>query len=146
MKSTLILLFLSFSVSFSQQVINIPTFFVQNGNLYEGLGAHDQRFTEFKKGHKCIVIDYLGRNHYKVQYKKWIGYVMSEDLSINNELKEFVRVYEENEKKRKEQEKIKRELEIQTQIKKREDERLERKKKRILLLELEKWKEKSMKG
>ena len=75
--------------------LNIQTKFNQYGALYETISKNSQEKAQFNKGQKCLVKSYLGNNKFKIEYKKWLGYVSYEYLVINEELEEVVKKYEE---------------------------------------------------
>ena len=98
------LCFLLFSLSLYSQEINIPTQFSQKGTLYKSLDKSknklSQPLTEFKENQKCTVIDYLGRDNYKVQYKDWEGLVTIDDLLVNEEMMDLYYDYQEKQRAR----------------------------------------------
>lgn len=75
--------------------LNIQTKFRQYGGLLETSSRNALMIAQFNKGQKCLVKSYLGNNKFKIEYKKWVGYVTSEYLVINEELEEAVKKYEE---------------------------------------------------
>ncbi len=74
---------------------NIQTKFKQYGILYENSRSDSSIRAQFNKGQKCSVLNYLGDNIFKVEYKKWVGFVTSEYLVLNNELEDIMRNFEE---------------------------------------------------
>ena len=78
--------------------INIQTKFVQYGSLRENIKNKSLSIAQFNKGQKCIVIGYYGKNQYKIIYKKWIGYVTSKYLDVNDQMKDVVKRYKEIQK------------------------------------------------
>jgi hypothetical protein len=78
------------------QVLNIQTKFKNYGPLLEDAKINSKSISQFNKGQKCLVLSYHGNEIYKIQYKKWHGYVMSKYLVINTEMNNAVKAYKEN--------------------------------------------------
>ena len=76
--------------------LNIQTKFRQYGSLFETSIRNSPMIAQFNKGQKCLVKSYLGNNKFKIEYKKRVGYVTSEDLVINDELESIIKKYKEN--------------------------------------------------
>lgn len=129
------LLVFLFSFSFGQEV-NIKTEFILRGDLMESLSGSAQRFTQFKKRDECVVLEYLGRNNFKVKYRKWIGYVKTHDLYINDEIKLLVKVHEDKQRKIKEENEKLKELEAIELIRKLDEEKRLKKIKEDSILEI----------
>ncbi|MFI1743663.1 hypothetical protein [Thalassobellus sediminis] len=96
--------FLLFSLSLFSQEVSIPTQFSQEGNLYKNLNRNTnqltQSLTEFKENQKCFVIDFLGRDNYKVKFKDWEGIVKIDDLLVNEEMMDLYYDYQNKERDR----------------------------------------------
>ncbi|MGG5486502.1 hypothetical protein [Gaetbulibacter sp. PBL-D1] len=112
------LIFVNFSIS---QEANIETIFIKKGDLLDKPGPDGLRYTQYRKGDKCIVLEYFKGSYYKVKYKKWVGFVSYYDLKINDELENLVIEFNRSRKQKIEterrvrdsiekQEKIKREI------------------------------------
>ena len=71
--------------------LNIQTKFKQYGDLFETTNVNSPVKAQFNKGKKCIVKSYLGNGNFKIQYKKWVGYVTSDYLVINDELEAVIK-------------------------------------------------------
>ncbi len=93
----LLFYFLCFSYVFSQETL-IATKFIEEGNLFENIEKPDVLYIQFKKNHKCFVIDYLGRNTYKVKFKDFSGFVSDDFLDINEEMMDLYYDFEEKER------------------------------------------------
>ncbi|MGZ0015564.1 hypothetical protein [Yeosuana sp. AK3] len=76
------------------QELNIQTKFIQYGSLFENSNRNSPMLAQFNKGQKCVVINYLGQNKYKIKYKYFIGYVTSEYLAINDKMRLVKKQYE----------------------------------------------------
>jgi len=76
------------------QELNIQTKFSQYGSLFENSNRNSPMLSQFNKGQKCVVLRYLGLNKYKIKYKHWTGYVTSEYLVINDEMRLVKKQYE----------------------------------------------------
>ena len=88
-------LFISFALVadlFSQES-NIVTRFSKAGILFSDINKA-QALTEFKKNHKCIVLDYLGDDIYKVNYKKQEGFVGTQNLLVSDDMIDLVILFE----------------------------------------------------
>ena len=70
--------------------LNIQTKFKQYGGLFETSSGNSPMIAQFNKGQKCIVQSYLGNNKFKIEYKRWVGYVTSDYLVINDELEAVI--------------------------------------------------------
>ncbi len=96
--------FLLFSLSLFSQEVSIPTRFSQDGNLYKNLNTKTNQLTEslteFQENQKCFVIDFLGRDNYKVKFKDWIGIVKNDDLLVNEEMMDLYYDYQDRERDR----------------------------------------------
>ncbi|MFI1770906.1 hypothetical protein [Thalassobellus citreus] len=94
--------FLLFSLSLFSQEISIPTQFSQDGSLYKNLNKKVNQLTdplaEFKENQKCIVVDYLGRDNYKIKFKDWEGLVTIDDLLVNEEMIDLYYDFQEKER------------------------------------------------
>lgn len=92
------LFFLFFSVSFISnlfsQEVKISTEFSNNGSLYVGLSEDSKILTEFNENDECLIIDYLGKDTYKISYKELVGYVKAGYLLVNDDMIELVIAYE----------------------------------------------------
>lgn len=77
------------------QELNIQTKFSQYGSLFENPNPNSPLKTQFNKGQKCLVLAYYGNGNYKIKYKRVIGFVASEFLKINDEMKDAVARYNE---------------------------------------------------
>uniref|UniRef100_UPI0040487691 hypothetical protein n=1 Tax=Mariniflexile sp. TaxID=1979402 RepID=UPI0040487691 len=108
----------AFSSSFAQEV-NISTEFSLDGIFYKtydkSTHTYARKITEFKSGEACTVIDYLGKDVFKIKYNGWVGYVDSEYLVFTDEMsdlfydfqeKERVKLIEQNEARQKRIQKI----------------------------------------
>lgn len=119
MKYVVCLFFMFVLNAFSQG--NIITEFARKGSLYDSIETN-LRYTEFKKGKKCEVIEFVGilygESLFKIKYEKWTGIVFLEDLVINDEIQKLINQYKE--KKRKETEARSLESENRLQIVKQE--------------------------
>jgi hypothetical protein len=119
----LLFVFLSFSLNSFSQETNIFTKFSQNGSLSEALSENSQTIAEFKKNDACAVVDYLGKDIYKIKYKEWIGFVKAEYLNVTDNMIEIVIAFEDKERiaaiKREEE----RKKEVQEIIRKSEEEK-----------------------
>ncbi|WP_372757428.1 hypothetical protein [Mariniflexile sp.] len=87
--------------SFSQEV-NIPTEFSYEGVFYKTYDKATRTFTgkitEFKSEEPCTVIEYLGKDVFKIKYKDWLGYVDSEHLVFNEEMSNLFYDFQEKER------------------------------------------------
>ncbi|MEN3325167.1 hypothetical protein VP395_15635, partial [Mariniflexile soesokkakense] len=97
-----ILFYLSlFSISFSQER-EIATEFSTDGILYKTVDnlshTFSRRITEFKVDEACIVLDYLGKDVFKIKYNGWVGYVDSEYLVFNDEISDLFYDFQEKER------------------------------------------------
>ena len=90
-----------FSNSFSQE-IEIPTEFSLDGILYKTYDnlthTYSRKITEFKSEEACIVLDYLGKDVFKIKFNGWVGYVDSEFLIFNDEISDLFYDFQENER------------------------------------------------
>lgn len=77
--------------NFQNTELNIRTKFKQYGSLFETLSINSSVMAPFNKGQKCVVKNYLGNSTFKIEYKKWVGYVTSDDLVINDELEAVIK-------------------------------------------------------
>ncbi|MGZ0016890.1 hypothetical protein [Yeosuana sp. AK3] len=88
----------------------------RKGSLFDSIETN-LRFTEFKKGQKCEVIEFVGviygNSLFKVRYKKWIGFVYLEDLVLNDEMKKMLDNYEQIKKKEVEDRKLESERKLE---------------------------------
>ncbi len=129
MNKHLLFLFTSLSIIsnlFSQE-INIDTEFSQSGSLYENLIDNaSQTLAIFKKNDKCIVINYLGENVYKVKYKQFEGFVKSEYLLVNDDMIDLVNAYEDKFRLEALQKEALRKKAVEENIRKSEEERKEK--------------------
>ena len=80
--------------------LNIQTKFKAYGSLLETVKENSKSISQFSKGQKCIVLSYHGHDIYKVQYKKWMGFVISEYLVVNEEMNNAVKAYKANQNNR----------------------------------------------
>lgn len=78
------------------QELNIQTKFSQYGSLFENSNRNSPMLSQFNKGQKCVVLHYLGQNKYKIKYKHWTGFVTSEYLVNNDEMRLVKKQYEAN--------------------------------------------------
>lgn len=93
-------LFISISISsslFSQEA-NIATEFSQDGVLYKGLENTSQSLTPFTAEEKCSVLEYLGKDKYKVRYNELVGVVDSQYLVINEDMMDLFYAFQERER------------------------------------------------
>jgi hypothetical protein len=77
--------------------LNIATKFIENGDLFINpelninVFSHFEKnrivLVQFKKEEKCLLLEYFGDKVYKIKYKKWIGYISSDFIFLNNQLK-----------------------------------------------------------
>ena len=85
------------STLFAQEV-SIPTQFYQDGSLYkklnESLNEFSQPIIQFKENEACVVLDFLGKDNYKIKYKEWVGLVKDSDLVINEEITDLFYNYQ----------------------------------------------------
>ncbi|WNH07802.1 hypothetical protein [Thalassobellus suaedae] len=125
--------FLLFSLSLFSQETSISTQFLQDGILYKNLNRMTnqliQPITEFNKNQKCIVIDYLGRNNYKIKFKDWEGIVTIDDLLVNEDMLNLFYDYQDKERGRVIAEEEERKRKILETINKENLQELEQKKK-----------------
>ena len=93
-----------FSASLFAQDINIPTRFLEEGNLYKNLDKSSNQLSDpvvaFDIGDKCVVIGFLGHDNYKVQYKEWEGIVKDMDLLVNEKMSDLYFDFQEEESKK----------------------------------------------
>ncbi|MFD1017429.1 hypothetical protein [Winogradskyella rapida] len=121
MSKLIFLLLLSTYQTFSQN-LKIDSYFIQSGVILNKPGLNGESIANFNKKDKCIVIDYVGYNYYKIKSKKATGFVLSEFLNVTNEMRIFMKDFEktrklEREKARKlKAEKLRKELEKEKQI------------------------------
>ncbi|WP_100610849.1 SH3 domain-containing protein [Confluentibacter lentus] len=87
-------LYLSLIQNLFSQEITITTEFSQNGNLYENPSDNSQTLTEFRENEECTIVDYLGNDVYKINYKQLLGFVKAEYLFVNDNMIELVIDYE----------------------------------------------------
>ncbi|GGK25707.1 hypothetical protein GCM10007962_19960 [Yeosuana aromativorans] len=80
------------------QEISIPTEFSQDGKLYKSLEEPVQVLTQFQSDEPCLVIDYLGKEKYKIKYKDWQGIVDSQYLVINEDMMDLFYAFQERER------------------------------------------------
>ena len=80
------------------QEISIPTAFSQDGKLYKSLEEPAQVLTQFQSDEPCLVIDYLGKEKYKIKYKDWQGIVDSQYLVINEDMMDLFYAFQERER------------------------------------------------
>ncbi|MFT7037203.1 MAG: hypothetical protein ACJA2S_005747, partial [Cyclobacteriaceae bacterium] len=89
-----------FPHSFSQEK-EISTEFSLDGILYKTYDklshTYNRKITEFKSEEACIVIDYLGKDAFKIKYSGWVGYVDSEYLVFNDEMSDLFYDFQEKE-------------------------------------------------
>jgi hypothetical protein len=94
--------FLLFSASLFAQDIKIPTKFLEEGSLYSDLDKSSNQLSNpvvaFGIGDKCVVIGFLGRDNYKVQYKEWEGIVKDMDLLVNEKMSDLYFDFQEKER------------------------------------------------
>tara|TARA_R110000868_G_scaffold81814_2_gene231354 strand:+ start:4246 stop:5724 length:1479 start_codon:yes stop_codon:yes gene_type:complete len=86
-----------FSNSFSQD-IDILTEFSQDGILYKSLDESARNSAQFKTDEKCSVLEYLGKDKYKVRYNEFVGFVDSQYLVINEDMMDLFYAYQETER------------------------------------------------
>ncbi|WP_298534956.1 hypothetical protein [uncultured Algibacter sp.] len=105
----------------------IPTQFSVDGSLYKNLKKSlnelSQPITDFKEEEKCFVLDYLGRDNYRVKYKEWVGIVAVDDLEVNEEMMDLYYAYQEKQRARAITVKENRQKKV-NEIAKKEEERL----------------------
>jgi len=91
-------------VSLFAQDIKIPTKFLEEGNLYKNLDESSNQLSNpvvaFGIGDKCVVIDFLGHDNYKVQYKEWQGIVKDMDLLVNEKMSDLYFEFQERESRK----------------------------------------------
>ena len=75
------------------QELNIQTKFKTYGPLLESAKRNSKSISQFNKGQKCTVLSYHDDDIYKVQFKKWKGFVISEYLVVNTEMNNAVKAY-----------------------------------------------------
>ena len=76
-----------------EQELNIQTKFKTYGPLLERAKSNSKSISQFNKGQKCTVLSYHDDDIYKVQFKKWKGFVFSEYLVVNTEMNNAVKAY-----------------------------------------------------
>ena len=110
MKNALLFLYLLLPITAFSQEISIATNFIEDGVLHEGISESSKVLIEFKENDDCTVIDYVGKDIYKVKYNDFEGFLSSDFLEINEDMmdlyydfqeKERVRVIQERENRKK---------------------------------------------
>ncbi len=80
------------------QEVSIPTQFSQDGSIYKSLNENLNEFSnplaQFKEHEECTVIDFLGKDNYKIKYKDWVGLVKDSDLVINEDMIDLFYAYQ----------------------------------------------------
>lgn len=117
---------------FSQEK-SITTEFSQDGSLYKNFNVFETVLAEFKASETCTVIDYFGKDIYKIKYNDRVGFVDSQYLVVNDEMMDLFYAYQEKESIKTIEAEKKRKDEVQ-QIEKESEE----KRQRLALQELEK--------
>ena len=88
-----------FSISLFSQEVNIPTQFSIDGSLYKKLDKNLNQLSEpiadFSETQECFVLEYLGRDNYRVKYKEWVGIVAVDFLEVNEDMMDLYYVYQE---------------------------------------------------
>lgn len=77
--------------------LQIATKFIENGDLFINpelqikVFSHFEKnrivLVQFKKNEACVLLEYFENKTYKIKFKKWVGYVSSEDVFLNDQLK-----------------------------------------------------------
>ncbi|WP_338359918.1 hypothetical protein, partial [Yeosuana marina] len=93
-----ILFYLGLSLNLFSQETNIETEFSQDGALYENIDNFSNPLVEFENHEKCIVIDYLGKDKYKIKYKEWEGFVDSQYLVVTEDMMDLFYAYQEKQR------------------------------------------------
>uniref|UniRef100_UPI00262FEB5C hypothetical protein n=1 Tax=uncultured Paraglaciecola sp. TaxID=1765024 RepID=UPI00262FEB5C len=100
MKNLCLLICILLSNSIFSQDASIATKFIENGTLYDGLNESSKPLAQFKKNEKCVVLDYLGKDNYKIKYKEWTGFLNSDFLLINEDMMDLYYDYQEEARKK----------------------------------------------
>ncbi|MBU2951329.1 hypothetical protein KO493_11535 [Tamlana agarivorans] len=94
--------FFLFSISLFSQEVEISTQFFQEGTLYKELDSSLNRLTrpigQFSESETCMVVDFLGRDNYKVKYKDQVGIVKVDDLEVNEEMMDLYYAHQNKER------------------------------------------------
>ena len=89
---------LSVTANLFSQEANISTEFSQEGTLYKNFNDFSKVLAQFESNEPCIVIDYFGKDTFKVKYKDWIGYVDSQYLVFTEAITDLFYAYQEKER------------------------------------------------
>ncbi|WP_194767129.1 hypothetical protein [Tamlana sp. I1] len=94
--------FFLFSLHLFSQDANIPTQFFQDGNFYRNLNENLNELSNpigpFLEGEACVVIQFLGRDNYKIKYKGKVGIVKVDDLEVTEAMTDLYYAYQKKER------------------------------------------------
>ncbi|MFD0988486.1 hypothetical protein ACFQ1R_00130 [Mariniflexile jejuense] len=89
---------LSITANLFSQEASISTEFSQEGILYKNFNNFSKVLVHFESNEPCIVIDYFGKDIFKVKYKDWTGYVDSQYLVFTDAITDLFYAYQERER------------------------------------------------
>ena len=95
----IILLFIGFLLFspyvLAQKKADVLTTFFQDGTLYKNQNDFSELISDFEENDSCTVLDYMGKDIYKIQYKGNLGYVSTDDLEITEAMMDMYYDYQE---------------------------------------------------
>ncbi|OBQ54641.1 cell envelope integrity protein TolA [Tamlana sp. s12] len=91
-----------FSLSLFSQNAQISTQFFQDGKIYKELNENLNELTnpigQFSENEPCEVVDFLGRDNYKIKYNDQVGIVKMDDLEVTEGMMDLYYAYQEEER------------------------------------------------